>query len=181
MLSPLRYSERLRRKLGLPEKDSTSEGNNPRTEEHRLGGPFLINLPAFTRGLSEASPLSLMWNNNGLAKDVRCIIENYHVEWYQISATKRRYKRQVEPEIDTILILAEKQNSNEKWLSTFKDIRTLCNSLGLPNMNIEIADGRALLPVFSFSVEATEPVLGKWPNLQLQVIEILGSQPWLAL
>lgn len=53
--------------------------------------------------------------------------------------------------------------------------------MGLPNMNIEIADGRNLLLVFSFSVEATKPVLGKWPNLQPQIIEILGSQPWLAL
>lgn len=181
MLSSLQYSERVRRKRGLPEKDSTLECNDPRIEEYRLGGPFLINLPAFTRGLSEASPLSLMWNNHGLAKDVRCIVENYHLGWYQISAITRRYKRKVEPEIDTILILAKKQNSNENWLSAFKDIRTLCNSLGLLNMNIEIADGRALLPVFSFSVEATEPVLGKWPNLQPQIIEILGSQPWLAL
>lgn len=181
MLSPLRYSERVRRKRGLPEKDSTSECSDPRIEEYRLGGPFLINLPAFTGSLSEASPLSLMWNNNGLAKDVTCIVENHHVEWYQISAITRTCTRKVEPEIDTILILAEKQNSNENWLGAFKDIRTLCTSLGLPNMNIEIADGRAVLPVFSFSVEATEPVLGKWPNLQPRIIEILGSQPWLAL
>lgn len=53
--------------------------------------------------------------------------------------------------------------------------------IGLANMNIEIADGRNLLPVFSFSVEATKSVLGKWPNLQPQIIEILWSQPWLAL
>lgn len=53
--------------------------------------------------------------------------------------------------------------------------------IGLPNMNTEIADARDLLPVFSYSVEVTEPILDKCPNLQPQIIEILGSQPSLAL
>ena len=49
------------------------------------------------------------------------------------------------------------------------------------NINIEIADKRDLMPIFSFSVETTEPVLGKWPILKPQNIKILGSQPWMAL
>lgn len=86
--------------------------------------------------------------------------------------------RKVEPQVD---ILAEKQTSNKDWLGAFKEIRTLCTSLGLPGMNIEFADKRGLQPVFSFSVERTKPVFGKWPILRPQIIEILGSQPWLAL
>ena len=184
-LLPLRYSERIRRNRGLSEKDSTSdsslEGSAIQIEDYRLGGPFLINLPASSGGLPGTSPFALMWNNGGLARNVEHIVENHHVKWYQISALTRTCLRKVEPQVYTILVLAEKEPSNENWLGAFKDIRILCNSLGLPDMNIEIADGRVLLPVFSFSVEATEPVLTKWQILESQIIKILGSQQWLAL
>ena len=122
-----------------------------------------------------------MWNSGGLANNVECIVENHQVKWYQISALTRTCARKSEPQVDTILVLAEKETSNKNWLGAFKDIRILCTSLGLPNMNIEIADGRALLPVLSFSVETAEPVLTEWPILEPQIIETLGSQPWLAL
>lgn len=181
MLSPLKYSERLRRIQRLPEKDLIPNNSDLRIEEYRLGGPFLINLPVITGGLSRTSPLALIWNNGELAKDVRCIVENYNIVWYQISAFTRTCIRKVEPLVETIFILAKKQTSNKDWLGAFKDIRTLCTSLGLPNMNIEITDERGLLAVISFPVEMTEPVLVKWPILRPQIIEILGSQQWLAL
>lgn len=178
---PLKYSERIRRIRRLPEKDLIPEDSDPRVEEYRLGGPFLINLPVFTGGLSKASPLTLNWNRGGLAKDIRNIVENYNIVWYEISACTRTCFRNNEPLVETIFILAEKQTSNKNWLGTFKDIRSLCNSLGMPNMNIEISDKRGLLPVISFPVEMTEPVLSKWHILRPQIIEILGSQRWLAL
>lgn len=96
--SPLRYFERIKRLKGLPEKDSTPEGSDLRIGEYILGGPFLINLPVFTGGLYRASPLALSWNNGGLAKDIRCRVENYHVVWYQISAITRTRVRKVEPQ-----------------------------------------------------------------------------------
>lgn len=52
ILLPLQYSERIRRIKGLPEKDLIPENSDLRIEEYRLGGPFLINVPVFTGGLS---------------------------------------------------------------------------------------------------------------------------------
>ena len=151
--SPLRYSKRIKRIKGLPENDSTPESSDLRIEEYRLGRRSLINLPVFTGGLSRANSLAVIWNNGGLAKDVRHIVKNYDVRWYQISAITRTCIRKVEPQVDTIFILAEKQTTNKGWLGAIKEISTLCTSLGLPDMNIEFADKRGLQPVFSFSVE----------------------------
>lgn len=179
--SPSQYFERIKRKKGSLEKDLIPEGIDIRIEEYRLGGPILVNLPACTGSLPVTSPLALMWNSGGLVNNVECIVEDHHVEWHEISAVTRSCARKVEPQVDTIFILAKNQNSNKNWLGVFRNIRILCTSLGLPNINIEIADEKALVPIFSSLVEMTEPIFTEWPILEPQIIEILGSQPWLTL
>lgn len=105
---------------GFSEADTIPEGSDIRIEGHRVGGPLFASLPVSTGGLSAASPLTLAWAKNRLARDVRHIVGNYHIKWHEHPAVTRICAHKVELPIQIILVVAEKQDSNRKWLRASK-------------------------------------------------------------
>lgn len=55
--------------------------------------------------------------------------------------------------------LSRRNKTHEKWLRALKAIRRLCMSIGILDVNVDIADGRGLIPISSFAVETTEIVV----------------------
>lgn len=144
-------SQRVKRGKGLPEADTIPEGSDIRIEDDRVGGPLLASLPVSTGGLSAASPLALAWTKNRLARDVRHIVENHRIEWHGISAVTRLCARTADPRLRQFL-LWQRNKTNEKWLRALKAISGLCMSVGILDVNVDIADWRGLLPILSFAV-----------------------------
>lgn len=112
--SPLQYSKESNGKR-FPEKDSTSDENDLRIKEYRLGRPFLINLPVITGALSRTSPLALIWKSGKLAKRYKV----YSSKTMTLYALKFRllpgrvYVR-LSPLVETNLHLSGKTNFQQK-------------------------------------------------------------------
>lgn len=150
--------QRVKRRKGLPEAETIPEGSDIRIEDHRVGGSLLASLAVSTGGLSTASPLALARTKNRLPWDVRHIVENHRIEWHEISAVRRLCARTVEPRLRQFL-LWRRNKTNEKWLRALKAISALCMSVGILDVNVDIADGRGFMPILSFAVETTEIVV----------------------
>lgn len=69
----------------------------------------------------------------------------------------------------------------DKWREAVIAARKLSTSFDVPNVSVEIADQRSLKPKRSSTVGDGEPVLAAWPNLESQIVEILGDTLWLAI
>lgn len=179
--SPPRPLKRTRRNKGASEGDDVSERGEIRNEEFRAGGPYLCNLPVSSGALNTKSQLYLSWYRDGLADEVRKILDCFNVQWREILAVTRECARKSEAPVETILILAERKAPTENWIRPCESIRKQCISRGLFQANVELADERGLKPVLSFVVERIAPILQEWHILEPKILSLLGTEPWLAL
>ena len=149
-------------------------------DDYRVGSPFLQNLPSLNIPLPDNSPFYKAWIA-GLEDQVIVLLNKYNVDWYEIIAAARRCSLRVEPANDTILVLAHRNKPTDEWRETTIAARKACASFGLRDVNVGIADTRGLKPRKSFTIGDGEPILAAWPNLESQIIEILGDNLWLAI
>lgn len=181
--SPSRKYKRTRRTHGSSEEElpiSNPTAEVIQTDDYRVGSPFLTNLPSLYVPLSDDSLLYKAWIA-GLESLIIKSLHQYEVDWVEISAAARRCPLRDEPATETILVLAPKNQPEDKWREAVVAARKLCSSFGVPNVNVEIADKRGLKPKRSSIVQDGEPILAAWPNLETQIISILGETLWLAI
>lgn len=103
------------------------------------------------------------------------------VQWYELTAAARRCPLREERANEAILVLAQGTKPKDQWREAVIAARKLCSSFGLPDVNVDIADKTGLKPKRSSTVRDWEPILAAWPDLEFQVIEILGDNLWLAI
>ena len=148
--------------------------------DYRVGSPHLAYLPSLNIPLSGDSPFYKAWIA-GLERLVIDSLIKSDVDWFEISAVARRCPLRDEPANEKILVQAHRTNPEDKWREAVIAAKELCKSFDAPNVSVEIADKRGLKPERSSTVGDGEPVLAASPNLESQIVEILGDTLWLAI
>ncbi|KAJ5488688.1 hypothetical protein N7539_003578 [Penicillium diatomitis] len=148
---------------------------------HRAGGPVLCSLPA--ENVPVVSRLvnvtNFPANRRGISDIVVTILQSKHVNFDSVAVEGRRSLLNPEPEaIRTCVIRTTKLPMNAAALAKeiYADLRR-----SHYNVNVEIIDIIARLPIRSFPVLSSDKIREDWERIACEIIEILHSNEWIGI
>ncbi|DAA74801.1 TPA_exp: Uncharacterized protein A8136_2219 [Trichophyton benhamiae CBS 112371] len=152
-------------------------------EDHRVGGPVLCRLPAATFPITSADPITHVFNSELRDKIMEAIQES-NIDFQEMSVFKRRWRESRDKPLPVILIIAKTRRNRPidgTWFQLCQKIRAFCVSAGRPEVNVEIGDPAAYIPIISSAVLSSDPIVQHWPTLRPQILKIINGRMWLTL
>lgn len=178
-----RATRRIQKREGSSEENGFAIlGNNGfKNEDYRCGGPGLVRLPTLNEILKPNEPLYILYHEE-LVGPLRDILEKWNVDSKYLHLVRRYHARDSpDTSAETVVVSAKKHELDSSWLHACQEIHHLFLQHGQVRLKIEISDERALEPVFSRSITATDPFIHKWQGLKGQILNILEGREWTLL
>ena len=145
-------------------------------EDLRVGGPYLCSIPVLTTNLPYTHPLHRRLKEEvlgrSLMKMIHDILYQNHITYDTMGLIYRQSKFNPEPRpIPTFIVCADRQTVYNVWLDTARQIRALLVQMDLPQISVEIVDGRAYASPSNFPVLTHDPIFQKWDSVLDNILQ----------
>ncbi|KAM5476120.1 hypothetical protein MauCBS54593_000803 [Microsporum audouinii] len=175
-----------RRRLKWCDGSSSSEDNTLPVqpddeilvEDLRVGGPILCCLPADVFPITATDAVTSVFNSE-LRGPIMQEIQTSGIGFEAMSVIKRRWRNSYGPPTPVILISAQQKSPvDTTWPLLCRKIREICVSAGHIDLDVEISDPLAYMPILSYPVGPNDRIVHIWPSLKERILKILNGQRW---
>ncbi|OJD20438.1 hypothetical protein ACJ73_08226 [Blastomyces percursus] len=177
--SPHISQGRFRRTHGSSSNEDETE-DGIRSQDFRVGGPFLCTVPAIGTPLASDHPLQRQWPE--LHDKFGEIPSKYRIQINAMAACLRTSKiNEDEDPIETVVISANRTERDDSWKNTCKDILSILRSFSFDNISVELIDKRANIKKTTSPVMLEDAIYSQWDDISGKICDILGLEGWLSL
>lgn len=148
---------------------------------YRMGVPGpLLPLPLDNIPVEPTNKLAL--NQETLRQEIRGQLSAHDIEWYSLNIVYRRLPGDGSTKNRaTAVIVAKRSGDSRQWISFLEAVYGMLESLGYPELYVEIVDPIARFGKSTMPILVSDPVVSVWPALREKVLAILGKNAWNSL